>query len=394
MGSRHLPSRPRRLGRRILLILTVLLLLSVALFVASEWTWIRRMATYPENPITEVEWYEPREVIPGRRGAELPEARRNLIPSAVLAKAEAWCDARNSSALLVVHRGEIVLERYWRGHHAAAFTNSMSMAKTLVALLVGIAIDDGSLTSLDASASQWLTEWAGDKRSRITLRQLLQMCSGLGSAKHDNDPTSDIGYMYLGTDSLYIVAGVGLAEKPGTRFEYNSINTQALAIILERATGQRFAEYLSEQLWIPIGATDASVWLDDEGGLAKAAGGVFATARDWVRVGLLIQRRGRADGKQVVPADYIAAMMTPSPLEPDYGLHLWLGNDGIRSEEEDHDEPFVAEDLLYLDGKHRQRVYLIPSRELVIVRVGERAADWDDAFLPNLLVRALRDSQR
>ncbi|MCH7702392.1 MAG: serine hydrolase [Planctomycetes bacterium] len=352
------------------------------------------MATYPENPITEVEWYEPREVVLGRRGAELPEARPNLFPPAVLAEAEAWCDARNSSALLVVHRGEIVLERYWRGHHAAALTISMSMAKTLVALLVGIAIDEGSLDSLDAPASQWLTEWASDERSRITLRHLLQMCSGLGSAKHDNDPTSDIGYMYLGTDSLYVVAGVDLEEEPAARFEYNSINTQALAIILERATDRRFAKYLSKKLWIPIRASDASVWLDDDGGLAKAFCGVFATARDWARVGLLIQHRGRANDKQVVPAEYIAAMMTPSPLEPDYGFHVWLGNEGIRSEDEDHDEPFVAEDLVYLDGKHRQRVYVIPSRELVIVRVGERGADWDDAFLPNLFVGALGGSRR
>ena len=393
MGSKHHPSQPRRLRRWILRILAVLLLL-VALFVASEWTWFRRMATYPENPITQVEWYEPREVVPGRRGTELPEARPNLIPSAVLAEAEAWCDGRDSSALLVVHRGEIVLERYWRGHHAAALTISASMAKTLVGLLVGIAIDEGGLTSLDAPASQWLTEWAGDERSRITLRHLLQMCSGLGSAKHDNDPTSDIGYMYLGTDSLYIVAGVHLKEEPGTRFEYNSINTQALAIILERATDRRFAEYLSDKLWIPIGATDASVWLDADGGLPKAFGGVFATARDWARVGLLIQHRGRTAGRQVVSVEYIATMLTPSPLEPDYGLHVWLGNEGIRTKEDDHDEPFVAEDLIYLDGKHYQRVYVIPSRELVIVRVGERAADWDDAFLPNLLVRALSGSER
>ena len=111
-------------------------------------------------------------------------------------------------------------------------------------------------------------------------------------------------------------------------------------------------------------------------------------------MGLLIQHRGRADGKQVVPADYIAAMTTPSSLEPDYGLHLWLGNEGIRAEDQDHDEQFLAEDLLYLDGKHRQRVYVIPSRELVIVRVGERAEDWDDSFLPNLFVRALGDSRR
>ena len=75
-----------------------------------------------------------------------------------------------------------------------------------------------------------------------------------------------------------------------------------------------------------------------------------------------------------------------------YGFHVWLGNEGIRREEEDHDEPFVEALILYLDGKHYQRVYVIPSRELVIVRVGERGADWDYAFLPNLFVRALAGS--
>jgi CubicO group peptidase (beta-lactamase class C family) len=266
---------------------------------------------------------------------------------------------------------------------------SMSMAKTLVGLLIGAALDDGSLTSLDAPASRWLTEWASDGRSRITLRQLLQMCSGLGSARHDNDPTSDIGYMHLGTDSLYIVAGVRLVEEPGTRFEYNSINTQALAIVLERATGRRYADYLSERLWQPIGARDAAVWLDEVGGLPKASSGILATARDWARVGLLLQHGGRFAGRQVVSTGYIAAMTTPSALEPDYGFHVWLGNAGIRHEEEDHDEPFVPKDLLYVDGKHYQRVYVIPSLELVMVRVGERSKDWDDAFLPNLFARAL-----
>jgi CubicO group peptidase (beta-lactamase class C family) len=266
---------------------------------------------------------------------------------------------------------------------------SMSMAKTLVGLLIGAALDDGSLTSLDAPASRWLTEWASDGRSRITLRELLQMCSGLGSARHDNDPTSDIGYMHLGTDSLYIVAGVRLVEEPGTRFEYNSINTQALAIVLERATGRRYADYLSERLWQPIGARDAAVWLDEVGGLPKASSGILATARDWARIGLLLQHGGRCAGRQVVSTGYIAAMTTPSALEPDYGFHVWLGNGGIRREEEDHDEPFVPKDLLYLDGKHYQRVYVIPSLELVMVRVGERSKDWDDSFLPNLFARAL-----
>jgi CubicO group peptidase (beta-lactamase class C family) len=390
-----LPIRRRpRILRRIIGTVAVVVLLGATAFVAAEWTWFRRMATYPDRPITDVDWYEPVDIVRGGVGAELLDARECSFSAEVLSQATAWCNAADSSALLVVHRGEVALERYWRGHHAAARTMSMSMAKTLVGLLIGAALDDGSLPSLDAPASRWLNEWASDGRSRISLRQLLQMCSGLGSARHDNDPTSDIGYMHLGTDSLYIVAGVRPVEEPGTRFEYNSINTQALAIILERATGRRYAGYLSERLWHPIGAGDAAVWLDEVGGLPKASSGILATARDWARVGLLLQHGGRVDGKQVVSAAYIAAMMTPSALEPDYGFHVWLGNEGIRREEEDHDEPFVPKDLLYIDGKHYQRVYVIPSLELVMVRVGERSKDWDDSFLPNLFARALASLPR
>ena len=378
-----------RVLRRVAAAVLAVAFLGAAAIVAAEWTWFRRMATYPERPVTDVEWYEPVEVVRGRPGEELPQAAESPFPATVLAEAAAWCGERDSSALLVVHRGEVVLERFWRGHRAGARTISMSMAKTVVGLLIGAALDDGHLTSLDAPASRWLGEWASGGRSRITLRHLLQMCSGLAGARHDDDPTSDIGYMHLGTDSLYIVAGARLVEEPGTRFEYNSINTQALAIVLERATGRRFAEYLSERLWQPIGAGDAAVWLDEEGGLAKAFSGILASAPDWARVGLLLQDGGRASGRQVVSAAYVEAMATPSALEPDYGLHVWLGNEGVRRAEEDHDEPFVADDLIYLDGKHAQRTYVLPSFELVIVRVGERPEDWDDAFLPNLFARAL-----
>lgn len=383
--------RALRLAVRVAAALVALLFLVVAGFVALEWTWIRRMASYPERPITEVAWFEPVERVPGGAGPELPDATASAIPAAALEQAAAWCEARRSSALVVVHRDEVVLERVWDGHDPAAPTLSMSMAKTLVGLLVGAALDDGSLPSLDAPASRWLHEWAGDGRAHVTLRHLLQMSSGLGGAKHGNDPTSDIGYMFLGTDSLYVVAGAPRVREPGSRFEYNSIDTQALAVVLERATGRRFAEYLSERLWEPIGAGNAAVWLDDEGGLAKAFCCVLATARDWARVGLLLLHGGRAGGRQVVSAEFVAEMTTPSPLEPDYGLHVWLGRGGVRAREEDHEEPFVAPDVLYLDGKHRQRVYVVPSLELVVVRVGERAEEWDDAFLPNLFARALAD---
>src|SRR5262249_42757913 len=150
-------------------------------------------------------------------------------------------------------------------------------------------------------------------------------------------------------DSLAVVARTPLACEPGSRFDYHSINTQALSIILERATGRRYADYLSEKVWQPLGASDASVWLDGPGGEAKTFCCLFATARDWARVGLLILHEGRVGGRQVVPAEWVRRMLTPSANEPDYGYHIWLGRHGVRRE--DRDEEFLADDVVYVDGK-------------------------------------------
>ncbi len=376
----------RRVLRGFALLVAFTLLLVTAV-VIHEWTYIMRTLTYPDDQVTDVGWYEPREPVRGGEHADLPVAASPAIPAAALAEAEEFARSRNSSALLLVHRGEIVAEHYWRGHDVAAPTNSMSMAKTVVALLVGIAIAEGAIGSVDEPAGRYLSEWEKDDRRRITIRHLLQMTSGLDNPDHEEDPTSDIGYMYLGTDSPYIVARVQAAREPGVRFEYNSTNTQALSMILERATRRRYADYLSEKLWRPVGARDASVWLDEDGGSAKAFCCLFATARDWARLGQLILDEGRAGGRQVVPAGWVRAMTTPSPAEPDYGYHIWLGNDGCRRD--DHEEPFLGSGVTWLDGRHKQRVYIVPSHELVVVRVGEKGRDWDEAALPNMLLRGL-----
>ncbi len=377
--------------RRTVKILAVVALGGVAVVAAAviwEWTYIERIWTYPQDEITAAAWYQPTETVHGRAPAELPTADRATIDADALAAVAGYARQRNSAALVVVHRGRIIAEHYWHGHDRLAATNSMSMAKTVVALLVGIAVNDGRIGSIDDPAARYLHEWADDERRSITIRHLLQMTSGLGNAEHNEDPFSDIGYMYLGTDSRWIVANVPLAATPGAGFVYNSINSEALSMILEQATGVRYAAYLSEKLWTPLGARDASVWLDREQGRAKASCCLLATARDWARVGVLIAHGGRAGDRQIVPAAWIRQMSLASAVEPDYGLQLWLGNDGIRTE--DHAEPFAASDVVYLDGRHKQRVYIVPSEDLVIVRVGEEADDWDEAFLVNTLLRGIR----
>jgi CubicO group peptidase (beta-lactamase class C family) len=122
-----------------------------------------------------------------------------------------------------------------------------------------------------------------------------------------------------------------------------------------------------------------------------------ASARDWLRLGLLLRDRGHVGDREVVPEAWIDAMMKSSPSNPNYGFQLWLGRSftperrysSASSFTAHHGEPFAAPDVVYMDGSGGQRVYVIPSRDLVIVHTGESSRDWDDAWLPNLLIRGL-----
>ena len=216
------------------------------------------------NLITDVAWFVPREPVAGGGGVPLPRATPGEIrvSASALEEAAQIADAKNASALLVVHGGKVVLERHWRGHRPHDPTNSASMAKTITSLLVGIALGEGKITSLEEPAATWLPAWRDDSRRKITLRNLLQMHAGLTPMGEYTDPFSDAAYLALGTDLRYVVDNVAAIAEPGTVFDYNNVSFQALGFILEAATGKRYAEYLSEKLWRPLGAADASIWLD------------------------------------------------------------------------------------------------------------------------------------
>ncbi len=372
--------------------LLALLGLAVAVVVVAEWAYIDRMRHHPADLITNVDWYVPKEKVPGGDGAPLPVAPRatTTIDSAALEDAARLADAKNSSALLVVHEDRVVLERHWRGHEPGTWTNSASMAKTITAILIGIALEEGKIRSLDAPAADWLPAWRSDARRRITLRNLLQMHAGLKPMGAYEEPFSDASYLALGTDMRYVVDHVEAVEEPGRRFDYNNVNFQALGFVLEAATGKRYAEYLSEKLWKPLGAGDAALWLDREGGSARTFGYLFATVTDWAKVGLLLLHHGMWNGRQIVSREFLEELITPSPTEPFYGLGIWLERpDRVVI---DAEGPIQADGIFYLDGHSKQRVYVARGQRLVIVRVGENARGWDDSTLVNAVLRALAPS--
>jgi CubicO group peptidase (beta-lactamase class C family) len=347
------------------------------------------MRHFPANLITDVDWYVPKETVPGGGGAPLPRALPEEIrirPEALEATAK-LADDKNASALLIAHHDKIILERYWRGHQPGDPTNSASMAKTITSLLIGIARDEGMIHSLDEPAATWLPAWRDDPRNKITLRHLLQMRSGLRPQGEFDDLFSDAAYLVCGTDMRYMIDDVPLVEEPGKRFEYNNTNFQALGFVLEAATGRRYASLLSEKLWKPLGAADGATWLDRGGGDAHTAGFIFATPEDWAKVGLMFLREGEWNGRQLVSREYLREMRAPSPSEPRYGLGLWLAHNPYQLKEQE--ETFLADGIYYLDGHSKQRVYMVPSQSLVLVRVGENGRGWDETALINTVLLGL-----
>ena len=340
------------------------------------------------------------QLAPGSPEQPLPKAsfgQRALSIESLQAAMDYGAETR-SDALIVWRGGRIQLEHYYEGADETTLTPTQSMHKSVVALLVGVAIAEGHIASVDDPVSLYLPEWAGDERSRITLRQALRQSSGIDFPTFALGSLGPIMALLVGRDMRPITLAQPVAEPPGQTFEYNSINPLVLGLVIENATGRPYAEYFSQALWEPLGAGDAWVQMDSEGGMARSFCCLDVTARSWLRLGLLHLHNGYANGRQVVPREWIAAIRRPAPTNPNYGYLTWLGNEYEEQRKYNskstlrgyHSEPFAADDVAYFDGFGGQRVYIIPSADMVIVRTGALATEWDDARLPNLLLAGLR----
>jgi CubicO group peptidase (beta-lactamase class C family) len=377
---------------------TVVALVAVGglLRVSVDWRLLGRSLTYPDTPITSADWYQPRQIVPGvgPQAPPLMKAETTEIPPEALQTALDFAEEQNSVALLVMHRDRLVLEQYWQGHRASDPVNSMSMVKTLLALLIGVAIDEGHISSLQDSVGTYISEWADDPRGDITLADLLYMQSGLRNDNRIDTLRSDLVQLYGGSNTQKLVLDIPLERNPGEVFDYSNFNSQLLSLVLERATGESFSDYLSSRLWQPLGAGDGFLWLDRPRGSAKPFCCFFATAPDWVRLGQMLLHRGKVGDRQIIPASWLEQMLEESPLEPTFGLHIWLKARTAAYPQVNRasSAPFAA-DTFYLDGRHHQRVYVIPSAELVIVRLGEDPPAWNDAVIVNAIVEGLRSPQ-
>lgn len=377
--------------------LALVLILAIGGILASDWTYWKRLSSISvTDVVNNAKNADTLATVSGSPLDDVDIASRSVIAPEGFAAARAYADATNTVALIVFHRGQIVYEHYGQGYGPDTLTDPASMHKTVLALAYGFALDRGDIGSLDEPAATYLPEWQNDPRAAISIKHLLTMTSGLAPFPFSPNPFGPYFKFLLGTDVTSISLEQPAGRAPGEEFSYSNINSQLLGIVLERATSTPYEDYLAK-LWPSLAAGDAYALLDSENGIPRTYCCLQTTARGWLQVGRLILGRGRLNGKQLISRDYMDAMLAPSPNNPNYGYQIWLGTtyDERRTYNPEgsfkayHSEPFLAADMIYLDGFGGQRVYILPSQELVIVRTGEALQDWDDAKLPNAILRGL-----
>ena len=245
----------------------------------------------------------------------------------------AFMDSEKTAGLLVLQDGKIRLERYGLGFGPEGRWTSFSVAKSITSTLVGAAIQDGHIESLDTPIVRYLPELADSAYDGVSVRQLLTMTSGVDWNEDYTDPQSDVARFFEphetnGMDpTLHYMRQLKRAAEPGTRWHYSTGETNLIGVLVARAMGKPLADYLSEKLWAPYGMEQVGGWMIDENGQEASGCCVMASLKDWGRVGQFILDGAQVNGQPVVPADYLAQATTAQAQtgEPGigYGFQWW-----------------------------------------------------------------------
>ncbi|MBP7407214.1 MAG: serine hydrolase [Flavobacteriales bacterium] len=269
-----------------------------------------------------------------------------------------------SVGFAVWQHDSLIFEKYWNGWDADSVSNSFSVAKSYISVLTGIAMREGKITSVFQPVSDFLPEFKDECHAKINIYHLLTMSTGLDWSESGADPFSDNAKGYYGTNVRELSLSQPCRDEPGKEFDYISGSTQIMAEVLEAAYGKPLDELVQEKVWGALGCEHDAYWgKDREDGDFKAFCCLYATARDFGRIGQLYLDSGMWNGKQIVPREYWQASITPARMmdkgEPNkrYGYFWWLAEvDG--------------QPIWYCRGFHGEYVVVIPNEDLVFVRTG------------------------
>jgi CubicO group peptidase (beta-lactamase class C family) len=353
--------------------------------------WKRYFLAVTGNSAPSLPLYQPRERVAGGNQPSAPRVAPELegLDAKTLQAAAAYAADRDSSALIVSRHEHIVFEKYWQGTGFDTVVDGQSFARVVTALAAGAALSQRKVHWPDEPIGYLVASLHDDPRGAITVSQLLKMSSGLQAPEPSLSPWSASVRASLGPDVLGAALAEPLVSAPGSVWVEQGADPQLLALVIERATGMRYAEFVSEALWRPIGASDAWLWLDRPGGTAHADCCMLARQGDWIRVAELLVKDGNYRGEEVIRPGWVARMLVPAKGNAAYGSYVRLGKINPSGT-----EPYAVDDLFIVAGSGGNRLWVVPSMHLVILRMGtlpRQATDWDDSRIPNLIIRGARD---
>lgn len=270
----------------------------------------------------------------------------------------------NTAAFLVIKDGQVITEHYLNGYNDRSMTNSFSMAKTVTALLLGIAIEEGHIKNLDQPITDFLPEFNNDKLAKnATIGNLAKMNSGYEWDEQYYSPFSPTVELVYGDDVTDFLLSGHFSAEPGEYWEYSSASTQLMGIFISRAlkkagAATNLSDYLSRKLWQPLGMNDDAPWHLDNSGMELVFCCINTNARNFAKLGLLMMNDGKWNGEQLVPQDYIHKMVSPVSIDS-YGLSTWLSYDT--------QIPFY-----WFSGHLGQYIINVPEHNMVVVRLGEK----------------------
>ncbi|WP_179009537.1 serine hydrolase domain-containing protein [Winogradskyella forsetii] len=265
-------------------------------------------------------------------------------------------DEFGTIAYLIIKNDSIFYEQYAEDYGKDSKTNSFSMAKSITTSLLGKAIMDGYIKSLDQPVSDFFGEFEG---SKTTVGDLSSMASGLDWVESYSSPFSITARANYDDDLAETILNQKVIKTPGQEFEYLSGSTQLLGMVIQKATGKPLADYLSESFWQPLGAKSDALWQldDDENKLAKAFCCISSNARDFARFGKLYKDHGKWNGKQLLDSAFVTKATQSRFIGQPYGYGFWISD-------------YLGKDIFAMRGILGQYVIVIPEDNLIVVRLG------------------------
>lgn len=286
---------------------------------------------------------------------------------------EDYLELKHTKAFIIIRNDSIIYERYFDGYDHTSIFPGFSITKSFLSALVGIAIDEGFIKSINQPVTDFLPELQDHNFKKVTIEDLLNMRSGIHFVERYSNPFGGMAKFYYGRNLRKYTINLKVESEPGKAYKYQSANYQLLTMVVEKATGKRISEYMEEKIWKPVGMEFNGTWNVDSKKFRENKGFCCINARaiDFARFGQLYLNQGRSDDRQVVPENWVRESLTIR-----YNSRDSQGFPYTYSWRILHTGDFFAKGIL------GEFIYICPAKKIVIVRMGDKSKDlvWPDLF--------------